>query len=115
MIRSRRGDLADVNERLRANFEEFRLGQIEGGVAVLPVLRWDVVERYVDADSAVIVYPLDGGDPEPIMARGDPANEDWQAALHATGDDVIRPPARAFEVLAKPAAAGGRLVPFRQG
>ena len=48
--------VAELNERLRAVFEEFRLDRVYAGiVGVLPVLRRDFIERYRASDSAPVM------------------------------------------------------------
>jgi hypothetical protein len=49
--------VAELNERLRAVFEEFRLDRVDAGVVgVLPVLRRDFIERYRDTAPVMADY-----------------------------------------------------------
>ena len=88
--------LGEVNERLRGEFEEFRLDTMPDGiVGVLPVLK----PRDFDVQAAFRAW-LDAGSPEPTAkqveaheAVGRASDPRW-----VTGSEQIRPPAKALLV-----------------
>jgi DNA invertase Pin-like site-specific DNA recombinase len=90
------GTLGELNERLRAEFQEFRLDTMpDGSVGVQPVLR----PRPFDAGAAFIWW-LDAGRPLPsdeeaerIVREGHIEDARW-----VTGDEQIRPPVKALAV-----------------
>jgi DNA invertase Pin-like site-specific DNA recombinase len=54
-------DAAPLNERLKRIFDEFRIGLVDGDtIAVLPVLRPDVIETHADPSGAVKVVSDEG-------------------------------------------------------
>lgn len=111
-------NLGALNDRLRAAFDEFRLGAVPGEdvVAVLPVLRPQAVEA-VDIAAAYEAW-VEAGEPAateeevaeyerlsrlPVIVSADGAQEvdlppDHPAIIWATSRDAIRPPARRLEV-----------------
>jgi site-specific DNA recombinase len=63
--------LAELNDRLRAIFEEFRLDCVDTGVVgVLPVLRADVIARYQNV--APMMADYDGAIPTPSLPDSSP-------------------------------------------
>ena len=91
------GDLRDLNERLRLIFSHVEMDTMEDGtVAVLPILRDDVVERFADPSGALQVITAQGTS---LMAP----TEDLPPSaglLLVTGDEKSRhgPPAKPFHI-----------------
>ncbi len=95
--------LGDLNERLRAKFEEFRIDQMEDGViGVQPVLK----ARPFDWAAAYREW-IEAGKPEPTEEQIEVERRERLAeeTLWVTGEETIRPPAKAFTVV-----TGGRSV-----
>ena len=88
--------LGDLNERLRAKFETFRLGRMDdGAVCVLPVLHREAV------DSAALYRAWKvAGEPEPTTAEVEQywREEATEDPIRATGEHAIRPRAKALRV-----------------
>ncbi|MGH2780070.1 MAG: zinc ribbon domain-containing protein [Thermoleophilaceae bacterium] len=67
------GGVAELNERLRAVFEEFRLDRVDADVVgVLPVLRPDVIERYRASDSAPVMADYEDAIPTTNLPDSSP-------------------------------------------
>ena len=95
-VRGDGGSLGDLNERLRAKFEEFRLDRMDyGTVGVLPMLHREAVDP-----AALYRAWKEAGEPEPTTEA---IKQYWreEAAenpIWATGQHSIRPPAKALRV-----------------
>jgi DNA invertase Pin-like site-specific DNA recombinase len=66
--------VAQLNDRLRAVFEEFRLDQVDAGVVgVLPVLRRDLVERYRESGGTQVMADYEHAIPTASLPETSPA------------------------------------------
>ena len=99
--------LGELNERLRAEFEEFRMDSMDDGViGVVPVLRrreidlsWDWYATYKEW--------IDAGQPEPTeeeiaayhrQEREERRRDRAEEPIWADGKEMIRPPAKPLMV-----------------
>jgi hypothetical protein len=94
--------LGELNERLRAEFKEFRLDRMDDGtVGVVPVLRERPAAELIGGYAAW----AEAGKPLPSEeeARRIQRGEDTLAeGIWVTGDEINRPPAKALSVDQKP-------------
>ena len=76
-VRGAGGDeqaVSELNERLRAVFDEFRVDQVDTGVVgVLPVLRSDFIEQYRDTGSATVMTDYENAIPTSNLPESSPA------------------------------------------
>lgn len=80
------GGVAELNERLRAVFEEFRLDRVDAGVVgVLPVLRRDFIARYRDNGMAPVMTDYEDAIPTPNLPDSSPT------VLWATTRHPVKP------------------------
>jgi hypothetical protein len=78
--------VADLNDRLRAVFEEFRLERVDAGVVgVLPILRRDFIDRYRDSGRGSVM-----ADHEHVI-RTTNLPETSPAVLWATESPPVKP------------------------
>jgi hypothetical protein len=88
----RQGDaddsVAQLNDRLRAVFEEFRIDHVDTEVVgVLPVLRGDLIARYREAGSAPVMTDYQDAIPTANLSDSRPA------VLRGTDRPPAKPPA----------------------
>jgi len=87
-------DAADLNERLRLVFDRFEMDTMpDGTVAMLPVLRDDVIERFADTFGAVRVITSTG---KTLQAPYDPLPEGAGPLVLVEAEMTRRIPTRAI-------------------
>jgi site-specific DNA recombinase len=92
------GSLGEVNERLRAHFQEFRLDRVdEETVGVQPILRGEIVAR--DLGAAHREW-IEAGEPKPTAGEVEAyeRERDAEEPIWVSGDEVIAPPAKPLTV-----------------